>query len=156
MIDPNDIKIIEEAAEEFFKKTTIKPSLVKANKIMEENKDVVNLDVTFEEPQILIGEKGQTLFEIQRLLRAIITKKTQKTFYLNLDINKYKQNKIDYLKKIARETADEVFLTQKERILPPMPSYERRIIHAELTQRPDIITESREEGANRCVVIKPR
>ncbi|SRR3989344_20130 len=159
MIDQNDIKIIKEVAEEFFRKMTVAPSLIEVDEIIAENpeiSDVVNLDITLEEPQILIGEKGQTLFEIQRLLRAIITKKIQKIFYLNLDINKYKQSKIEYLKKISKELADEVSLTKEEKALFPMPAYERRVVHAELTQRQDVTTESRGEGINRHIVIKPR
>ena len=42
--------------------------------------DVVNLDIKLEEPQILIGQGGQTLFEIQRLLRMILNKKSRKFF----------------------------------------------------------------------------
>ncbi len=151
MIDLNDIKIIKEVAGEFFHKMTIIPSLLEAN--VEEQ--TVNLNITLPEPQILIGEKGQTLFEIQRLLRAIATKKTQKVFYLNLDINNYKQSKIEYLKKTANELADEVSLMKEEKVFPPMPAYERRIIHAELAQRPDVATESRGEGPDRHIVIKP-
>jgi len=156
MIDQNDIKIIENITKEFFEKIAIMPSLVKVSKNAEQINDIVDLDITLEEPQILIGEKGQTLFEIQRLLRAIATKKIQKIFYLNLDINQYKQSKIEYLKKMAQELADQVSLTKEEKILFPMPAYERRIIHAELTQRLDVVTESRGEGIDRHIVIKPR
>lgn len=176
MIDQNDIETMKNITEEFFQKMTIIPLSIKAAKTMAENKeptrrntpattsqmltgaisDIIDLDIILEEPQILIGEKGQTLFEIQRLLRAIVTKKIQKIFYLNLDINKYKQSKIEYLKRISKELADEVSLTKEEKILFPMPAYERKIIHAELMQRLDVITESRGEGIDRHIVIKPR
>ena len=162
MIDQNDIKKIKEVVEEFFQKMTIVFLSIEANFVSTEEddkkiiSDVVDLNITLEEPQILIGEKGQTLFEIQRLLRAVLTKKIEKIFYLNLDINGYKQSKIEYLKKIAKEMADEVSLTKEEKTLFPMPSYERRIVHAELSQRADITTESQGEGANRYIVIKPR
>jgi spoIIIJ-associated protein len=129
------------------------------NKTVAENPeavDIIDLNITLEEPQIIIGERGQTLFETQRLLRAILTKKIQKIFYLNLDINGYKQSKIEYLKKTAKELADEVFLTKEEKALPPMSAYERRIIHAELSSREDITTESQGEGEDRHIVIKPK
>jgi len=179
MINQIDIEKIKNTTDEFFQKMTIKLSYVEVNKTMvekvikkipsfrgaekddkksgnEEITDVINLNITIEEPQILIGEKGQTLFEIQRLLKAILSKKIQKIFFLNLDINKYKQGKIEYLKKISREAADEVSINKEEKSLFPMSAYERRIVHAELTQRPDIITESRGEGASRYIVIKPK
>jgi len=159
MLDQNDIKKIKEIVEEFFEKMTTTPTAIETNKAVAENSeisDIVNLDITIEEPQILIGEKGQTLFEIQRLLRAILTKKIQKIFYLNLDINGYKQSKTEYLKRTAKELADEVFLNKEEKTLPPMSAYERRIIHSELSSRADITTESQGEGTDRHIVIKPR
>ena len=184
MIDQKDIKIIQETTEEFLEKMTFMTTSIEVVKVIVESKeparnapattsqilasadgeqnnnnekisDVINLNIILEEPQILIGEKGQTLFEIQRLLRAIVTKKIQKIFYLNLDINNYKQSKAEYLKKISKELADEVSLTKEEKVLFPMPAHERRIIHAELTRRLDVITESRGEGADRRIVIKP-
>jgi spoIIIJ-associated protein len=159
MLDQNDTKKIKEIVEEFFEKMTITPTSIEVNKAVVENSeitDIANLDITLEEPQILIGEKGQTLFETQRLLRAMLTKKIQKIFYLNLDINGYKQSKVEHLKRLAKELADEVFLNKEEKVLPSMSAYERRVIHAELSSRGDVITESQGEGESRHIVIKPR
>ncbi|MDP1994180.1 MAG: R3H domain-containing nucleic acid-binding protein [Ignavibacteria bacterium] len=159
---------MKEAVEEFFEKMTIvisnmevnlssiKKNLQDAQDIVEENRDVVDLDIKLNEPQILIGQQGQTLFEIQRLLRTVLNKKLQKVFYLNLDINDYKKKKIEYLKDIAKELADQVSLTKEEKALLPMSAYERRIIHSELSQRTDVITESHGDGFERHIVIKPR
>ena len=75
---------------------------------------------------------------------------------MNLDINDYKKKKVEYLKDFAKETADQIAMTGQEKTLPPMSSYERRIIHAELSQRTDVITESQGDGFDRHVVIKPK
>ena len=92
MIDESDIKNIEKFAEEFFEKMTMPASKIGAKVSSEEEvfldqkdllagkKDSVVLDVFLEEPQILIGQGGQTLFEIQRVLRALLNKKLQKIF----------------------------------------------------------------------------
>ncbi|MDD4990570.1 MAG: hypothetical protein PHW31_04705, partial [Candidatus Pacebacteria bacterium] len=96
------------------------------------------------------------LFEIQRLLKMVLNKKLQKVFYLDLDINEYKKKKAEYLKNMAKELADQVALTREEKPLLPMPSYERRIIHAELSQRTDVIAESQGDGIGRHIVIKPK
>jgi spoIIIJ-associated protein len=37
-----------------------------------------------------------------------------------------------------------------------MSSYERRIVHTELSQRTDVITDSQGDGRDRHIVIKPR
>jgi len=157
MIEQNEINKIKEIVEEFFEKMTIIISSAEISlSFAKEDKDVVNLDIKLEEPQILIGQQGQTLFEIQRLLRAILTKKIQKVFYLNLDINEYKKKKEEYLKDLAKSLADQVSLDKQEKKLSPMSAYERRIIHSELSQRTDVLTESQGDSFNRYVVIKPR
>jgi spoIIIJ-associated protein len=51
--------------------------------------------------------------------------------------------------------ADQVVYSKEKKVLSPMPSYERRIIHAELSGRSDIVTESQGEGFERCIVISP-
>lgn len=168
MLEQKDINKIKETAEEFFEKMTITVSGIEASlsdvkkdikdiqDIAEENRDIVDLDIKLGEPQILIGQQGQTLFEIQRLLRTVLNRKLQKIFYLNLDINDYKKKKIEYLKDLAKELADQVSLNGKEKMLLPMSAYERRIIHAELSRRTDIVTESQGEGFDRHIVIKPK
>ena len=66
------------------------------------------------------------------------------------------EKKTEYLKEMAREAADDVSLTRKEKELPPMPPYERRIIHTEISQRTDVLSESAGQEPERRIVIKPR
>ena len=147
-----NLKIIKKTIEEFFKKTTFE---IVIESLLEEDKTIaVNLKT--EEPQILIGENGQTLNEIQYLLKIILRKQIKEYFYLNIDINDYKKKKIEFLKEKAFLIADEVSLTKKEKELVPMSAYERRIVHLTLAERQDITTKSIGERDERRVVIKPR
>jgi len=107
------------------------------------------------EPQFIIGQNGQTLFELQRILRIMANKQLQKNFYIDLDINDYKSKKIEHLKNIAKELAEYVVTSGEKKVLPPMAAYERRVIHQELSQRKDIISESEGEGENRYIIISP-
>ena len=158
MFDNNDIQVLKETTKEFFERISIEGTL--GFMVSQDDADAQmpqTITVTFEtkEPRILIGEQGQTLFELQQLLAAVLKKKTGKQFFVNLDINNYKKRKIEYLKEAALSLADEVSLSKQEKYLPPMPSYERRIIHMELSKRADIITESIGEGQDRKIVIRP-
>ncbi len=126
---------------------------IKENK--DQNNSNINLDIKIKEPQLLIGHNGQTLFDLQRILRIMLNKKLKKVFYLNLDINSYKKKKVEYLKNLAEESANEVSFFKKKKILSPMSSYERRIIHMELANRQGIVTESQGSGPNRYIVISP-
>lgn len=154
-MEEQEINIIKGLVEELLQKMTIRFLSVELKTSLVGVKDCVNIDINIEEPQVLIGQNGQTLFEFQRLLRIILNKKLKKDFYLDLDINNYKKQKVEYLKKIAQELADQVASTKENKVLPPMSSYERRIVHGELSQRQDVITEGQGDGEDRHVVIKP-
>ena len=114
----------------------------------------VQVSIVVQEPKMLIGEKGQTLFELQHILKLMLRKKIAEPFYLALDINEYKKNKEEYLGDLAQTTADEVALLKKPKELPPMAASERRVIHMALAGRTDVTSESLGDGNDRRVVIK--
>jgi len=143
-----DLERAKEEAIKFFQKLKVEPHLKKAEK----KDETIFLSFEIKDAENLVGD---TLFEIQHLLKAILKKKYGDNFYLDLDINDYKKKKIKYLQELAMSVADEVVLTKKEKILDPMPAYERRIIHLTLADRPDVTTESIGKEPNRRVVIKP-
>ncbi len=151
MISETQLEEIKKTIKEFFEKTTFEVEIEFSPQI-----DLtLPINLKMETPQILIGEGGQTLSDIQHLLKAILKRKIEENFYIDLDINDYKKKKIEYLKEIARSVADEVSLTKKEKILSSMSAYERRIIHLELAGRQDVTTESIGQEPERRVVIRP-
>jgi len=151
MLNQGDLKKIKEIVEEFFKKMTFEVEI----EILPQKDLTLPINLKLKEPQILIGEGGQTLFETQHLLKAILKRKISEPFFVDLDISGYKKKKIEYLKELAKSIADEVAITKKEKSLAPMPAYERRIIHLELAGRSDVTTESIGQEPERRVVIRP-
>jgi len=151
---PQEFEKLKTAAEDFFKQTGLTLDVAVKNR----EDSTILVDVKADEPQFLIGERGQTLSEIQKLLRAVLRKKAEfpASFFVDVDINDYKKKKTEYLKEVAQAAADEVALSKKEKILDPMSAYERRVIHTELAERTDVATESVGAEPERKVVIRPR
>ena len=100
----------------------------------------VLVGVTLQEPQLFIGERGQTMFEISHILKTLVRRKLGEPVRLAFDINDYQKNKEQYLRELARTTA--------------MTPGERRIVHLEVAERQDVVSESVGEGPERRVVIK--
>jgi spoIIIJ-associated protein len=150
-MNSENLEKIQKIVKEFFQKMTVEGEI----EILPPKDETLIINLKIEDPQILIGERGQTLFEVQHLLKAILRREIPENFYIDLDINDYKKKKIEYLKELARSIADEVSLTKKERVLSPMPAYERRIIHLEIAERKDVTTESIGQEPERKVVIRP-
>lgn len=151
MISQENLETIKKTTKEFFEKTTFEVEI----EFLPQKDETIPINLKTDDPQILIGEGGQTLVELQRLLKVILKRKILEPFYIDLDIDDYKKKKIEYLKELARSVADEVALTKKEEQLVSMPAYARRIIHLELAGRRDVTTESLGQEPERRVVIKP-
>ena len=151
MLTKEQLLKIEEEAKEFFNKMAFEVDI----ELLPQKEQTVHINLKTDTPPILIGENGQTLMEIQQLLSAILKRKIQEPFFIDIDINDYKKRKIEYLKETAKILADEAVLTKEEKWLPPMPAYERRIIHLELAERTDVATESIGREPERKIVIKP-
>ena len=151
---PAELEKIKQAIYEFFQKT----GLLVEIEIGKPQDFTIPVNLKMEDPQVLIGERGQTLADTQRLLKLMLKKMVpqEEPFYLDIDVNDYKKKKTEYLKEMARSAADEVSLNKKEKELPAMSPYERRVIHMELSQRSDIATESIGDGLDRRVVIRVR
>jgi spoIIIJ-associated protein len=153
MVIFNDSEKIKKEVQDFFEKMTFDLEI----QSVLQKEEILNINVKTDEPQILIGERGETLFAIQHLLKLILKRKMEieGIFYVDLDINDYKKKKMAYLKDMARSAAEEVILTKKEKILPSMSAYERRIIHMELAEMTGIKTESIGEEPDRKIMVKP-
>jgi len=150
-MDQKRIKKIKEKVEEFFEKMGFPPISLS----IEPKEKTLMVNLNTEEPKLLIGEKAQTLLDIQRILRLIVFKELEEPVFIDLDINSYKAKKIAGLKELARQMADEVALKKEQKILEPMSAYERRIIHLELAERSDVTTQSIGEEPERRIVISP-
>ncbi len=151
MLEREDVTKIEEIISQFFEKID-KEISAKVEKLDDEN---IEIDIKTKDPQVLIGESGQTLEGVERLLRLALRNNINKRFYITLDINSYKKKKREYLEKKAKEVADEVSMTGVEKRMPALSPAERRIIHVELQNRGDVITESVGKEPDRQVIIRP-
>jgi len=144
------IQTVEETAKTLLSKAGIEGTI----RVSQKDEESVAVDITCEDPQLYIGEKGQTMAEILFILKSMVRKKLGSPVFVVLDINDYRKNKEHYVKELARTTADEVSLLKDPRELPPMNPAERRLVHMELQERGDIETESIGEGYERRVVVR--
>jgi len=149
---------IKKITKEFFDQTGFETKVEVETPKEEEERINLPIKVKADEPKPLIGKNGQNLKKIRHLIKILLRKNFdfQKRFYINLDINNYRENKIKYLKEKAVETANDVSLSRESKELSPMPADERRIIHIELADREDVKTESIGREPERRVVIKPK
>ena len=103
----------------------------------------------------LVGKSGEVLDAIQELTRLAVQTSTGDRSRLMLDIDGYRAGRKDELRKLARESAEEVTLNQGFLKLAPMNAFERKVIH-DTIQDLGLTSESEGEDPDRCVVIFPK
>lgn len=89
----------------------------------------------------------------KHLINIIARKRGEASYFV--DINNYRKERERLIVELAKAAAQKTTTTRQEVRLPAMNAYERRLVHTELSMRPDIKTESIGEGRERCVVVKP-
>lgn len=102
---------------------------------------------------ILIGRRGETLDAAQYLCGLVINKGRNEKLRITLDTENYRAKRIRTLQKLAEKNAEKAIKYKRNITMEPMSPYERRIIHATLTGRPQITTFSVGSEPNRKVVV---
>ncbi len=118
--------------------------------------DPITLDVTGEDLGILIGHRGETLTALQFILNQILNHKVGDWMGVMIDVEDYRVRREDSLRGLARRMADRARYYRQPVTLEPMPAHERRIVHLELQEHPQVVTHSIGEGDDRRVVITPK
>ncbi len=119
------------------------------------NDNTIKLDIiNTQDAGRLIGKEGRTLKALQTLVRAIFFKQFPDASYqVFVDLEKYRYNRIENVKKKAQKEAKELSKSQPSKRLEPMPAVERRAIHLLFENHKTVETYSEGEGAKRCVVL---
>ena len=116
--------------------------------------ETINITMYSNNNPILIGKNGQTLKALETLVKNKVKKDWGISPKVILDVENYKERRIDNLERLAIKVAKEVRATKVDAELENMNSFERRIIHNKLTNFKGVATESVGVEPNRHVVIK--
>lgn len=104
----------------------------------------------------LIGYRGDALYALENILKAIANQNTENRVIVRLDIESYKEKRIKALQEFAGKKAKIVEKTGKIITLEPMKPYERKIIHSFLQDNPNVETRSIGQEPKRRIVISKK
>jgi spoIIIJ-associated protein len=119
----------------------------------DEDESVVLVNVEGNDLSILIGRRSETLNALQYVSSLIICKRLNHWIPIMIDVQGYRARRERQLRQLARRMAEQAIHTGRRQVLEPMPANERRLIHLELRDHPEIATESVGDEPNRKVTI---
>ena len=105
---------------------------------------------------LLIGKHGRTINALQDLAQVYMNHHGASHVNVVLDVDDYRERREETLERLAESTAREAIATGKQVFLDPMPSFERKLIHAELANNRHVTTFSEGRDPHRAVVVAAR
>lgn len=125
---------------------------VKVSRVEEE----IEVLVDGSELGLMVGPGGATLLAIQDLTRVASQRRLgDQDTRLRIDIAGYRERRREALSRFAQKVATEVKETGSPRMLEPMSSADRKIVHDTLTEFEGVVTRSEGEDPRRRVVVEP-
>ena len=124
--------------------------------IVEIKEKCLYISVNGENVGNLIGYRGDALYALENILKAIANQNTENRVIVRLDIEGYKEKRIKTLQEFAGKKAKIVEKTGKMITLEPMKPYERKIIHSFLQDNPNVETRSIGQEPKRRIVISKK
>jgi spoIIIJ-associated protein len=119
----------------------------------EKDQRLVLVDIEGNDLSILIGRRSETLNALQYITSLIVSKELDRWVPLMIDIQGYRNRRERQLRQLGRRMAEQAVQSGRKQTLEPMPANERRVIHMELRNHPQVYTESVGEEPNRKVTI---
>jgi len=153
--DENALQVAHHVVEELLERMRVHAS-VKAHYIQPQDahdQAVILVDIQGDDLSILIGRRSETLNALQYITSLIVGKELGHWVPLMIDVQGYRVRRERALRQLARRMAEQAIHTGRRQVLEPMPAAERRVIHLELRDHPQVATESTGDEPNRKVTI---
>ena len=116
--------------------------------------DEIEVMVHGEELTMFVGPRGSTLTTLQDVTRVVSQRRLgDHDTRLRLDVGGYRQRRKDALGRFAQKVANDVLESGTPRILEPMNSADRKIVHDTLADMTGIVTHSEGDDPFRRVVV---
>ncbi|MBR1663094.1 MAG: protein jag [Ruminococcus sp.] len=111
------------------------------------------LEISAEGFEELLGKKGELLDSLQYLASLVSNKINRDYFRITTDCNGFRARRKEQLEELARKISATVKKTGRTSALEPMNPYERRIIHAAVSEIEGVTSRSTGEDPYRKVII---
>ena len=123
---------------------------------IEEKDKIIIINIKGDKIGNIIGYRGEALYALENILKAIAIKKSENRVIVRLDIESYKEKRIKALEDFANKKAKVVENTGKTITLEPMQAFERKIIHSVLQENENVETRSIGQEPKRRIVISKK
>ena len=119
----------------------------------DESEEGAVLEINGDGFEELLGKKGELLDSLQYLASLVCNKLDKDYFRISTDCNGFRERRKQQLEELAKKIANNVKKNGRSSALEPMNPYERRIIHAAVSEIEGVTSQSKGEEPYRKVII---
>lgn len=157
VLDDNLLYISRQTVADLLEKMKIRAHIeVRYGDPDEEGQRPVLVDVQGDDLAPLIGRRAEILNALQYIVNLIISKQVEHWVQVVIDVQGYRARHERQLRQMAQRMADQAMKAGRRQVLEPMSASDRRIIHLELRDHPNVSTLSVGEEPTRKVTIIPK
>lgn len=138
-----------------FLKGLLEKMELSATPVLKSEGEKIVIEILSDRSSAVIGKRGTTLDALQTLAGAVANTGRKDYVRVVVDCENYRDGREETLKKLADNLAQKAVRLERKIRLEAMNPYDRRIIHAALSESEDVKTESEGQEPNRYVVIVP-
>ena len=114
----------------------------------------IDISVAGDDLMVFVGPKGATLTALQDLTRVVSQRRLgDHDTRLRIDVGGYRERRREALGRFAMKVAQDVMESGTPRILEPMNSADRKIVHDTLATVAEVVTHSEGDDPFRRVVV---
>ena len=118
------------------------------------NGEDIDINVIGDDVSVFVGQRGATLMAVQDLTRVVSQRRLgDHDTHMRVDIGSYRERRREALSRFALKVADDVLATGQPRVLEPMNSADRKIVHDALVNSTGVSTHSQGQDSHRRVVV---
>ena len=120
-----------------------------------EEDSFVRVNLATDKDYLFIQPSADPLLAMQHIVRLMVKNKfPEARIHLSVNIGDFHERQRGALIALAESAMERVKKDGTPVYLPPMSSFERRIVHMHLADNPDIVSESVGSEPNRRLVVK--
>lgn len=119
-----------------------------------EKQNVVSFNIDTDKPGLVIGKHGKIINALQTLAQTIYQQHERSRVSVVVNVGDYRERRASILENIAERTAERVLRTKQPVFLEPLPAFERKQIHAHLSNNKRIKTHSEGKEPHRYLVVE--
>ncbi len=151
------LQVTEQTVADLLNRMKIQARLeVRYGQADEDGQRPVLVDIHGDDLGVLIGRRAEILNALQYIVNLMVSKQMESWVQVVIDVEGYRMRRDRQLRQMARRLAEQAVRTGRRQVLEPMAASERRIIHLELRDHPQVLTQSIGEEPARKVTIVPK